>query len=635
MKKSIIFSTILVLLFTLIASAVLDLNLTNLDEVKTLPVSGTYNLDISGNMSLTCNATPQYNYSIMNISLYHDINGSWQENDSIIYTPSVGTSRQTSFLINDTPDGTEFKWGCQFWLNSTSIINNVSIDNSTVFVERIPSISVSFPADNAFSNSTSNIQRIEFTVSPATAGEGDSIYFCNILDNSSGTYKKEGIGYYLANSTKTNVTHEFKSDGSIIYNIECEEKFNGNVIGTLTANRTLNTDTVNPVITLDAPGSTVTSRIFFFNATATDSNLHTCNLYHNLTESNTSLWNSTNFNESITSMTSGTVFNFSQKTFSDDFDVTWNVWCNDSSGNGVFSSQSEVTIVTDLPGLTAVSNVSREDSCDTFNLSFTFNKEVNATIKYGLTSMSQTNTLTESDFATTQTFALDFGNNYETTHFVNVTICDAAENCNNSISEIEVISPIMICTGWSIWSVYDTAINMSDYFTASTAEFVYLWNISGQSWISYSASSTGQGNFNLGIGNAIYLYEGTNATYFRNNSGNPKYHLNITEGDNYFGLYNDYTFGNLTHNVFKNQTGGVVTPDSIYGAGGRTFNFTHFFSYNNSVQAWVGFTFSWSENNETKLGKSYKNGLDTLWAYSEFNVSINFTSDGYIFGNWT
>ena len=634
MKKSIIFSTILVLLFTFIAYAVLDLNLTKLDELKTLPVSGTYDLNPDGNVSVTCNATPQHNYSIKNISMYHDI-GTWEVNNSIVYAPSNGTSRQVTFVINDTPDGTELKWGCLFYLNNTVDVKNVTSDNSTIFVERKPVITVAFPADNAFSNSSSNIQRIEFNVTPATADQGDANYFCNVLDNSSGTYKKSGIGYFIINSTTTNVTHEFKSDGNITYNIECEEKLNGNVIGTLTSNRTLNTDTINPVITLDSPGSSVINRTFFFNATATDNNLHTCNLYLNTTESNISNWNSTNFNESITTMTSGTTFGFSEKIFGGDFSIVWNVWCNDSAGNSEFGSQSNVEIVTDLPGLTATSNVSREDSCNTFNLSFIFNKAVNATLKYGLTSMSQTNTLTKTDFATTQTFELDFGNNYETTHFSNLTICDAAGNCNNTISEIPVISPIMLCTGWTIWSVYDTAINMSDYFTASTADFIYLWNITGQSWVFYSASSTSRANLNLGIGNAIYLYEGTNATYFRNNSGNPKYELNITIGDNYFGLYHDYTFGNISFTVFRNASGGNLTPGGIYGAGRRIFNFTHFFSYNNSAQSWVGYTHLWDEQNNTKLGKTEKNGLDTLWVYSEFNVSINVTSNGHIFGNWT
>lgn len=635
MRKAII-SIILFLVFAIFVSSVLDLNLTNLDEIKTIPVSGIYILNPDGNFTIICNATPQYNYSIKNMSIFHDISGTWQKNDSALFTVSNGTSRQFSFLINDTPDGTEFNWGCRFALNTTGI-NNITIntDNSTVFVERIPSISILFPADNYFSNAASNIQRIEFNVSPATDGQGDANYFCNVLDNSSGTYKKTGVGVFMENGTAANISHEFKADGEIIYNIECSEKLNNNVVGTLTANRTITTDTVDPVITLVGPGSSVITRVFYFNATVTDVNLHTCNLYLNTTEANTSLWNSTNFNESITSMTSGTVFNFSEKTFGEDRLVTWGVWCNDSASNGVFSSQSTVDIVTVLPGQTAVSNVSKADSCDTFNLSFDFNKEVSATIKYGTTSMSQTNTLVETSFATTQTFALDFGNNYETTHFVNLTICDAAGNCNNTIPEFQVISPIMLCTGWTIWSVYDAAINMSDYFTASTANFIYLWNITGQSWTSYSASSTGKGSFNLETGDAVYLFESTNATYFRNNTGNPRYHLNITEGDNYFGLYDDYTFGNISLNLFRNSSNGNVTPDSMYGVGGRSFNFTHFFSYNNSAQVWVGYNALWDENNNTQLGKAYKNGLDTLWAYSEFDVSINFTPGGSIFGNWT
>jgi len=63
-----------------------------------------------GNITFTCNATD--NGGIENVTLYHNINGIWQENET--NTSISGTSNQTSFVINDVADGT-YLWNCLFY----------------------------------------------------------------------------------------------------------------------------------------------------------------------------------------------------------------------------------------------------------------------------------------------------------------------------------------------------------------------------------------------------------------------------------------------------------------------------------------------------------------------------------------
>ncbi len=643
MKKTIPIILLCICIFAAISLA-FNIALTNFDELILSPEDNYLNIQRDGNTSVLCNATPQDDYSISNITLFHNITGTWQFNQTVNFTESNGTSRQAIFGINGTPDGISFKWACEIGINTTSSTGYNITDNRTIFTERPPAIRITSPSDAGISNNRRVNMRINITGPRVNGGGSTEKFSCFIYENSTRNYTTTFTGFNLINNSNlsdgsdfiNNITYEFLGDGVITWNIDCGERWSQLVHGTLDINRTITIDTTNPTIadTLPADEAILSSQTVNFNFTATDINLDFCTLYTNHTSLN---WNETAYNESIDTMTSGVPYNFSAKDFGSDNDVLWGIRCNDTAGNFIWTENRTFSIDTVQPEIDVdnVRNYSIANDCKGWQIDFNFSKEVNATFTYGLSSLAETNTEKNTVYQTNQSFNITFNNAYETDHYANLTFCDRAGNCNTSYPEMVLTSPIGLCTGWTIWSVYDSVINMSDYFTASTSDFIYLWNITGQSWTSYSASSTVNGAFDLGIGNAIYLFESTNATYFRNRSGTPSYHLNITEGDNYFGLYHDYTFGNLTFNVFRNQSGGNATTASIYGAGGKSFNFTHFFSYNNSAQSWVGYTHLWDENNNTPLGKIQKNGLDTLWAYSEFNVSINVTSNGHIFGNWT
>ncbi|KKM81146.1 hypothetical protein LCGC14_1332760 [marine sediment metagenome] len=204
-----------------------------------------------------------------------------------------------------------------------------------------------------------------------------------------------------------------------------------------------------------------------------------------------------------------------------------------------------------------------------------------------------------------------------------------------------ITSPVGTCTGWSIWSIYDYRINLANVSEDSGADFIYLWNNTGQEWIAYTSADTSKGSHNLQIGDAVHLYENTNNTWFRNNSGTPSYFVNITGGHVYFGLYNEFSFGNISHGLFLNTSGGNVTSNGSAAylgddsVGGLEFQIDFLSSYNNSGHFYVDAVYQWTWNNDTILGKSYRNGLDTLWAWSGYNLTINVTHRGAIIGNWS
>ena len=149
----------------------------------------------------------------------------------------------------------------------------------------------------------------------------------------------------------------------------------------------------------------------------------------------------------------------------------------------------------------------------------------------------------------------------------------------------------------------------------------------------YSSGTTTYAANTMGIGDAVFLYDSTNNTYWRtdtNRESGISYQMNITSGHNFFGLYDEFSFGNLSDYNFRNASGGNVTTQ------GYEFQINYYNSYNNSNQQWVSHIYSWSFNNATQLG-TYENGLDALHVYSEYNVTINISAPqtGYVTGNWT
>ncbi len=506
--------------------------------------------------------------------------------------------------------------------------------NRVVFVEDAPNITLSIPADNTFLNETT--VTINFTV------VGDSpTYTCSVYTNDTGSWVEEDGGVQaFNNSLKT--TSKVISEGNSLYNIRCAESANSQIFGWAPLNFTVTIDATSPAITYAAKDYGINKAELdgysgFINLTVTDANPVNCTLYINGTRNTT---------------TEGYIsgVNFTQFFNASDGVYNWMIECNDTAKRLTTIANTSMIIDTVFPTLTFNGTnktyPSTGATCEKFTVEFTLSEAANATIKYGTTSMSQTHTVTKTSFSTNQTLNITFNTSYEAEFYVNLTFYDRAGNFNDSIKQQTFISPVPLCTGWSLYSVYDGTITMNDYRVASGADYLYWWNNSNQEWA--SDSSAGSNTHRLTTGDVVQLFESINTTYFRNNTGNPDYKVNITGGHMYFGLYNDYSFGNISHNIFLNETYGNVTGNlsnwyfgsGVKGSGpsdtsGLEFRIDYLAGFNNTGQFYVDAPYKWAWNNDTVLGKSYKNGLDTLWAYIPYNLSINFTTNGSVIGNWS
>jgi len=111
--------------------------------------------DSYGNISLTCEADD--NYQIVNVSLYHNISGNWQINQTRNIS---GTSNITTFNVNNLINGTNFIWNCLAYdNNSRGGFASANWSVSIVIDNIPPNVNIISPL-----NQTYNISSINFNV---------------------------------------------------------------------------------------------------------------------------------------------------------------------------------------------------------------------------------------------------------------------------------------------------------------------------------------------------------------------------------------------------------------------------------------------------------------------------------------
>ena len=260
--------------------------------------------------------------------------------------------------------------------------------------------------------------------------------------------------------------------------------------------------------------------------------------------------------------------------------------------------------------------------------------------------MAQTHTEIEIDFAINQTQVLTFNTSYETIYFINMTPCDRAGNCNDSegdFEEFDLKSPVGLCSGWSIWSMHQQQIALSNVSSDTTSDFVYWWNATNQAWAYYTSTATGKGNHKLDLGDVVWLYDATDLTWWRNRNDTDisgRHEINLTIGHAYLPILFNTTFGNLSTEIFRNETGGNTTlgnytgilPDGL-GDGGLEFQIDFFAGYNNTDHEWVSHIWGWDWKNDTTLGPYWKNGLDAIYIFTNYSLSVNLTAGGFVYAN--
>ncbi len=580
-------------------------------QVSNYPVAS---LDGVANTTLTDESITQ------NCSLYDSAYGTIQCNQT------RKTYNGTGLILTESLITSTVK--VNYTIESTSRFVS---SNRTVYVEDAPYITLISPSNNGYSATSTILFNYNVT------GDSDT-YTCQLYSNDTGTWAEEAGGNIATNSSNETTSTVISENKGISWNMRCSEKANSNIYGWSQANYTIIVGTTNPSITILSPADDL-----YVKNTLNSTGQYSSRIYLNVSDINpdacflkiNSTLNNTNNNISAETYTDGTPFYLEFNVSDGNYD--WNVTCNNSVGRSAVTTVRSLNVDGVMPTLSSNINYSSsQPNCKAFTVEFGFSEDVNATFTYN-TSLGS-NSFNEVDYSTNQTFNLVFNSSYETDFFTNVSVCDRAGNCNSSFPFMIVSAPIPLCTGWSIWSVYDTAISLTNVFSNSTADFVYYWNNTGQSWIYASAAGSLNADYEMGIGDVVHLYESTNTTYFRNKSGTPTYLVNATGGHVFFGLYNSYNFGNISHRLFLNSTFGSITGNSTYlnqGAAGLNFTINYLSSYNNSNQKYVDSIYTWSWNNDTVLGGPYKNGLDTLWSYFDYNLTINVTPSGYVVGNWS
>ena len=237
-----------------------------------------------------------------------------------------------------------------YWRVRSNTSQGLNSSWSNVSVFRVdttgPTITITDPGDTEELISNVSIN-LNFTVSDALLTV-DTCWF-NLWNSTD---------YEIGNTTIT-------SCGNTTFNTSNSGTFNV----TLYANDTLNNinlETNEFTITLSAPAITLSNPTdteflnsgtdVLFNFTASDSNgLGNCALYHNSTA--TFALNLSN----STSVVSGTPYNFTQN-FTDS-DYLWNIFCNDTLGNGRFSANNRTfTVDSTDPNITNVSITTTQGS---------------------------------------------------------------------------------------------------------------------------------------------------------------------------------------------------------------------------------------------------------------------------------
>ncbi len=597
------------------------------------PVDGYYPLNDS--INFTINGSAELGYNITSIHFYTNSTGSWAADRSfIIEDPTNNTAVGRDFDLTGETDGTHLLWGAMINYTKHNLSTNSSItfstENRTLFIEFPPPITLNSPTANQFLNTPTNIFNLTALNTYADSGTLN----CHVYVNESASWIPRGATL-VSNDNEPSTTFLSFQDGTYIWSARCWEQANSNIIGFANANNTFTIDLTDPTVSIDFTDETfITTSAFGVAVTATDTNIDSCNLFVNITGGNIVL-NSTN-----SSITSGEEF-FFNLTY-DDGNYTFYTGCNDTASNWINSSQFEVKIDTKAPSIIAanVSNYTRNGFCDQWDINYTSNEDSNATINFG-TSTSLGTFVYNSSFSSTKSLHLP-SQEENTPYFFNLTVCDKAGNCNDSLTQFDYIFPFKICSGWTYLGNYESRINMSDILEQSGADQVYTWNETGQIW-EFEIGTGVKGDMELLYGvDEIILFNADNSTWFQNRTGSGLggtvyYNMNITSGDNYLAMVENISFGDLKSQLMNASdswgTPTSETPDTI--AGGLVFNISYHDAYNNSALDWVGgFTydvdFNWTWNNNTLLGNS--TGIEVVWLYSPFNITWNGSA---IIANWT
>lgn len=323
--------------------------------------------------------------------IYGSNNQTWNENDcrghvTLFPCPAINTTIESFNVTTRIPDLTprQVNFTVTSFVNSTINLgnSNVTFDLNSTWPTPGNGAQYRFATKENTNLTRLPVLYLTYTdvsiniVAPSDDQEFDTNLSLPLNFTQAGPIST--IWYNIDNGANTTIT------GNITFNTS-----DGSHTAYLFANDTngnLFSDSVNftvslsaPAITLDAPDDGTyfnNGTGIYLNYTATDSNgIGQCDVYHDVTGS----WalNSTNLG-----ITSGQQ-NFTQ-VYGSDGSYTWNVFCNDTLGNGRFSTTNHTFIIDETLPLISNINVATADNSQTFNFSFTLTETNQGTCKYSV-----------------------------------------------------------------------------------------------------------------------------------------------------------------------------------------------------------------------------------------------------------
>lgn len=576
----------------------------------------------------------------LNVSYRYDLAA---ENSSINVTFGTHNWKPSRQL-----DGARIVWSCQAVTNATTG-NNVSFTlNRTILVEYPPeNVSIVKLSENEQNYSKEVV--INYTVFSSSIGgngvveDDDNATDCDFYTNDSGTWGfRQRV--FNQNNTYNNLTYLFAENKSVGLGFKCWERripqaFNWS------QNRTIRVDYTSPVVRLMTNNNSEFVSTTTVNLTyqALDQAHVKCNVYHNFTGAYVSnATNTSNSNEAFVQ-----VENLARNL--NVGSVMWGVFCDDFAGHNS-SVNATFTIDTSAPLMLNVTNYSHSGFVDKWVIEWNTSEAANNTVIYG-NSAGQLNFDNRSGngntFTRTQSVIITTPVNV-TSVFYNVSSCDHAGNCNNTLVPLSNparynITPTPIYAGWNALMNFEPTTDMGLVANQSNADFVYKWNESSQAWLAHTRLGSANAQTSLKYGEVFWLFRSANYSYARNATrrGEPQaMQVNITTGINFVGVIREFTFQNLSA-TFRNATGGSLTAinatidNATYlGTVGGVANLDiskeqidFFATWLNSEQKYLSYFRNSTFKNATNLTVGNAFVLGTT-----LNITWNTTG---IIGNWT
>jgi len=595
------------------------------------------------NVNFTVSATPSSSWNLTRFDLFTNVSGVWKVNQSllIVTPPVLGGSFFANFSnATITSDGQVIVWSIATtqasndWASGddiqVAITKQIFTTNRTLRVEYPAPVLLNNPADSNWSKTL----QVDINFSVSSNFTTGTTFACQSFSNETGVWTANTGGFFATNGTNV-IRPVFPEKSSILYGIRCAENGNQNIFN-FSVNRTIRIDTISPTISVaTANNSNFNSSNIVITFTPTDTNIHSFAIVANFNNTPANLSNPKWLNSS--GVISGQQVGIS---FTSIIDGTYNfsIFTNDSTGRSVVSDNYTITIDQAKPGLKGIQNFSVDNYCDRLNVTWNTNESTNYTFYFG-SDANTVNSYTNGNLTTNHSHIVNFGFDAERDYFFNITSCDVGGNCNKS-EQFRITMPQRVCTGWNYYSIYDSRINLSTLQNQSSANLVYVWNTTKQNWVFFTAGTTSAQGVQVGSATpyrVVALYRNTNSTWRRNITTKFGFYLyNITSGENYIAIPEDYHFGNLSESFMNSSrdypstvSNESITNNTLYGP----FNITIMSGWNMSKQDWINHVHNFSYANLTVLSQNPAvSRIELIWVPSDFNVSWNGTA---IDRNWS